>query len=399
MSRRSQPLTDPMQLRILHVVGDSKYGGGDVVIERLASEARRRGHQASVLAGDPVVQERLRKAGVGVVDLDCIWRSVRPFRDLAGLVRLRRHLSAERYDIVHTHTSKAGVIGRLAARWARVPVVIHTVHGFAFHEGSVWHEMLLYCVVERGAAHFCDALVTVSQFHCDWAAQLRIGNVHTRVAIPNGIDPSRVRCSSARAEVRARLGFRDRQILCLTAGRLAKQKGIDILLQALAKVKEESDIHLLLAGDGEERQALERMTQELGLETRVTFLGFRTDLGDLLSAVDMVVLPSLWEGLSISLLEAMAAAKPIVTTDIGSNLEVTGNGKAALIVTVGSVKELAGAIVELARDTKRRAELGAQALVEFERNYREERMLSRYMNLYARLVRAKCGISTVRVAN
>lgn len=376
--------------RILHVVGDSKYGGGSVLIQRLATEAVRRGYDVSVLTTDATFQEHLRNSGVGVVDLDCIWRPIRPLRDLTGLVRLWRYLRKKRYDIVHTHTSKAGFVGRLAARWARVPVVIHTVHGFAFHEASSRYMLLVYSILEKMAARFCDTLVTVSQFHYDWAVQLRIGNERTRLAIPNGIDAARIRPQRARDEVRADLGVREDEIMCLTTGRLAKQKGIDVLLRALATLQYEANLCSILAGDGEERTSLEQMARDLRLSQKVVFLGFRTDLGDLFSAADMVVLPSLWEGLSISLLEAMAAGKPIITTDIGSNMEVVRGGEAARIVHAGSVSELAEAMANLASDRKLREELGSNALAEFQRSYREEVMLARYMALYARLMGENC---------
>jgi glycosyltransferase involved in cell wall biosynthesis len=375
--------------RILHVVGDSKYGGASVLIQRLAAEAQWRGYDASVLTTNPTFQEQLRAAGLRVVALDCIWRPVSAGRDLAGLVRLTRYLSEERYDIVHTHTSKGGFVGRLAARLAGVPVVIHTAHGFAFHEASSRRAFLIYCLLERVAAHFCDALVTVSQFHCDWAARLRIGDARKRLAIPNGIAPNRVRPARGRAAARAELGLGRTEIMCLTTGRLAEQKGLDVLLKALARVKATEPLRAFLAGDGDQREALQRLARDLGVDRKVVFLGFRTDLGDLLAAADMVVLPSLREGLSISLLEAMAAGKAVVATDIGSNLEVVRNGEAARVVRAGSADELAAAIVSLAGDDAARGQLGRKALAIFQAHYREDIMLGRYLALYAELMDAK----------
>src|ERR1035437_2860083 len=372
--------------RILHILGDSKYGGGSVLIEKFAAEAMRHGHRVSVLAKDSTFQEHLRKANVGIVDLDCIWRPIRPLRDFMGLLRLRRYLSKEPYDIIHTHTSKAGFVGRLAARWARIPVVVHTVHGFAFHEGSSRHVLLAYSLLERMAAQFCDALVTVSQFHCDWAARLRIGNAHTRLAIPNGIDPGRVKATRGRAATRKDLGLRDGEIMCLTAGRLAKQKGLDVLIRAVAALPSNVSLRCFLAGDGEERAKLEQMVEGFGLSQKVVFLGFRADLGDLLCAADFVVLPSLREGLSIALLEAMAAGKAIITTDIGSNMEVGRGGESARIVRSGNESGLVLAVAELANNRQLREDLGCKALAEFQRSYREEIMLASYMALYDRLL-------------
>ena len=372
--------------RILHIVGDSQYGGGGVLIQRFAAEAICRGYHASVLTTDPIFQENLRTAGIGVVDLGCIWRPIRPGRDIMGLARLARYLRRERYDIVHTHTSKAGFVGRLAARWARVPVIVHTVHGFAFHEASSPFALRAFASLERAAAHCCDMLVTVSQYHCDWAERLRIGTSEKRVAICNGIDPARVRPNRAKTDVRHELGVSESQCMLLTLGRLARQKGLDILLDAISRLPADFPVCAVIAGDGPERKSLIDTATKLAVEARVRFLGFRTDLGDLLNAADIVVLPSLWEGLSISLLEAMAAGKPIITTDIGSNMEVTRNGEVARIVRAGDVSELAAAMIEVTSNTAYQARLSHLARAEFERRYTECHMLDQYMALYDRLL-------------
>lgn len=372
--------------RILHIVGDSKYGGGGVLIERFATEAIRRGYQASILTTDPVFQKSLRAAGIGVVDLDCIWRPIRPGHDLIGLFRLWRYLKREQYDIVHTHTSKAGFVGRFAARWARIPLIIHTVHGFAFHEQSSPLAVKAFGSLERAAAHYCDALVTVSQYHCTWAERLGIGTSEKRIAICNGIDPARVRPGRQRADMRHELGMSESQCMLLTLGRLAKQKGLDILLDAISRLPADFPVCAVIAGDGPEQKSLMDMAAKLGVGDRARFLGFRTDLGDLLHAADIAVLPSLREGLSISLLEAMAAGKPIITTDIGSNMEVTRNGEVARIVRAGNANELATAIMEVTSNTAYQARLSQLARAEFERKYTERRMLDQYMALYDRLL-------------
>lgn len=379
-----------MDQKILHVVGDSKFGGGGVLITRLAQCAMQHGYDVAVLATNERMKMVLAQAGVKVADCDCIWRPIRLFRDLAGLLKLRRYLRFNRFDVVHTHTSKAGFVGRVAARWADVPVVIHTVHGFAFHEGSSRLTLSTYALLERFAARYCDALVTVSKYHCAWSERLGIGNESTRMAIPNGIDPLRISAVRSRDAIRSELGMERNVTMCLTTGRLAKQKGIDVLLRAVPFIRDEPGIRWFLAGEGEERSKLECLAQELGVSEKVIFLGFRTDLGDLLAAADIVVLPTMREGLSISLLEAMAAGKAIITTDIGSNMEVTCGGRVARIVGAGSVDELAEAIATLASDRKLREEMGIKASAEFHRNYREEVMLGRYMALYARLLDEKC---------
>src|SRR5262245_3326670 len=151
--------------RILHIVGDSRFGGAAYIIAGLAKMAQAEGWAVDALATDPVFQKFARQHGMGIVDIDVIRRPIRPLWDLAGLVRLARFLRRNRYRIVHTHTSKGGFIGRLAARLAGVPVIVHTVHGYAFHEASPALALMFYAAMEKIAARWCDRMISVSEFH------------------------------------------------------------------------------------------------------------------------------------------------------------------------------------------------------------------------------------------
>lgn len=376
-----------MKKRILHVVGDSKYGGGSVIIIRLALAAMEDGFDVDVLATDPVFQDALKAQGIGVVALDCIWRDIRPLRDVFGLWRLRRYLSSHPYDIVHTHTSKAGFVGRAAAWMAKVPAVVHTVHGFAFHEESSRAALRVYSFLERRAANWCHRLVTVSHYHRRWALELGIGDSARIVAIPNGIPATRVAQSRSSEAVRAELGITPGAKVVMAPGRLAPQKGLEYLLEAfdLLSSRGQRDVVLVIVGDGVLREPLKQTCRELGIDDRVIFTGYREDIGDVVSASDYIVLPSLREGLSIALLEAMAAGKPIVTTSIGSNLEATDNGRVARIVPPKDVVALADSIEYLFQHPDVARGLGQGAKERFEACYTERRMLDAYLSLYHEL--------------
>ena len=381
------------EISLLHVVGDSRYGGGVQIIFPLAVRARREGWKVDILTTDPIWQQLIRESGkgVGIVALDVIHRQIRPLWDLEGMRRLTAYLREHPYTIVHTHTSKAGLVGRMAATVANVPVVVHTAHGFAFHEQSSRAARWLYSSIEHYAADCCDAVVCVSRFHRKWALELGIGTPERVVAIPNGLPPERANATRSRAEMRAELQLKDDELMLFSAGRLAPQKGFEYLIRAIPLLERSltRPFRVFLAGEGELREPLEKIARQAGAQQHLQFLGFRNDVTNLWAAADIVVLPSLWEGLSISLLEAMAAAKPIVTTRIGSNYEVVAHEETALLVEPANVEQLTAAILRCAEDRVLCDSLGRRAAELYRSQYTYDRMLDDYMNLYERALETK----------
>jgi glycosyltransferase involved in cell wall biosynthesis len=372
--------------RLLHIAGPSKFGGDSVLILEMGRSAMERGFAVDVMAADPIFQEEIRKAGLGLVDCDVIRHEIRPVADLAAVRSLTSLLRDTPYDIVHTHTSKPGVVGRLAATRAHVPAIVHTVHLFGFHEETGPLATAVYVSVERVAARWCDRIVTVSEHLRDRALELGIGRPEQIVAIPNGVPERRARAQRSPSDVRAALGLGD-GLMMLSTGRLAEQKGLEYLARAVALLGSDvGPFHVVLAGTGPLRDELTGLVAELGIGDRMHLLGYRDDIGDLLNACDVFVMPSLWEGLSISLLEAMAAAKPVITTSIASNCEVTGNGEAALLVPPKDPAALADAMRRLITDTDERQRLGKVGLDVQRTRYSMERMLTAYNELYDELL-------------
>lgn len=376
--------------RILHVVGSSKFGGGSLIILELARAAAQAGFDVAVLATDSDYVNRLHDQGIKTVEVDCVKRPINPVVDALDYRKLRSVIADGRYSIVHTHTSKGGVLGRAAAWRERVPAVVHTVHGFAVHEASRPAAIKAVSLIERWAAARSHRIVTVSEFHRQWAIDLGIAPPEKLLAIPNGIDRGRVGTSRSRNEMRGELGLSDSDFVLLSAGRLAEQKGLDDLIEATAILRSQLgiDAHLLLAGNGPLRPALEEDISARFLENHVSLLGFRDDLGDLLNAADVVAAPSLREGLSISVLEAMAARKPIVASNIASNLELSENGRVAVMVPTEDPATLATSIERLALNPEEASQMGERAQERFEGFYTVDRMTSQYLALYEELLSA-----------
>ena len=381
------------QVKLLHIVGGSGFGGAAKLILRLAQRMQSDGWHVDILTTDPLFQEAAERQGIGVIAIDVIRREIRPWWDLRGLFRLYRFLRRNDYLAVHTHTSKAGFVGRLAAWLAGVPVILHTVHGFAFHERSPRTLRMSYSWLERLAARWCDRIVAVTEFHRRWALELGICGPKKIVAIPNGIAALPPTSQKTVDEIRCRWGVQPEELAVLTPGRLAHEKGLEDLLAAAAILKDRGlPFRWILAGDGPLRRQLETLAQARGVADRFLFLGHREDVADLLAACDIVVLPSVREGLSIALLEAMASRKPIVATRIGGNLAVVSHEETALLVATGDARALSEAVFRCRRDPALREKLVANAVKRWESYYTEGRMFSAYRELYLDLIREKQAI-------
>jgi glycosyltransferase involved in cell wall biosynthesis len=268
---------------------------------------------------------------------------------------------------------------------------VHTVHGFAFHEESPVHVRRFYSTLERLASRWCDRIVSVSEFHRSWAIELGMCTPGQVIAIPNGIAEVARNREAGRAELRREMGAEQDDMVILSMARLAADKGLEYLIEAAAILPETARrVRIVIAGDGPERERLEQLAGHLGVTQRVRFLGFREDVGDLLAASDLVVLPSLREGLSIALLEAMAAGKPIIASSIGSHREVASHAYMARLVRPADARALSEAIAQLSGDEALMARLGRTARAVYENCYTEDRMLHSYKQLYFDLLSEKC---------
>ena len=312
-------------------------------------------------------------------------RAINPIKDFKSIAALIKLIHEEKFDIVQTNTSKGGIVGRIAAKVTGVDFIVHTVHGFAFHEESTKSSIKIYSLIEKAAAHCCDYMITVNDFHKDWAIELNIAPESKLLSIPNGLDVKRVEPTLDRETVRKEVGIDEEEIALFTIGRLAQEKGIDYLIDAMTMLKKDevkSNYHLYIVGVGEIEESLKKKVKELDIESRITFMGYRNDISNLLVAADIVILPSFREGLSIALLEAMAAEKPIITTDIGSNLTVVNDREEALVVESKNAYELKEAIKELLEDDKLRTTLSANGKKMFEANFTKELMEDRYTKFF-----------------
>jgi len=276
-----------------------------------------------------------------------------PSRDPRALVDLYLFLRKNPYHVVHTHNSKAGFIGRLAAVLARVPVIVHTVHGFAFHDQEPPWRRFLFRNLERLASRWCQKMIFISQPLLDWALRERIVGKEKTVKIYSGIPLERFQPVQKEEKDRIRskwqLGPEDAVIGVVS--KLWEGKGHGILIQALKELERDiREIKLVVVGEGYLHDDLQAMVHRLGLQDRVLFTGFQMDVSEIIAAFDVAVLPSFFEGMGRVILEAMAMARPVVASRVGGIPDLVQDGRNGFLVQPGSVGELASAIKKLLLD-------------------------------------------------
>jgi glycosyltransferase involved in cell wall biosynthesis len=333
-----------------------------------------------------VAARRIRATKVPELGRGIQWRS--DLKALYGLVRL---MFRERPDIVHTHTAKAGALGRVAAlaynvtrRRGRRCVVIHTFHGHIFIGYFGPRATAAVRWIERGLALITDRIVTISASQkYDICTRYRIAPESKSEVVELGIELNPLLGLEGPGRLRQALGFAPDHVVFGYVGRFVTIKDLPTLIRAFAQVARRVErARLALVGDGEERRRLEALVAELKLAERVRFVGWRQDVEEVYGALDVCVLSSLNEGTPVALIEAMAAAKPVVATAVGGVEDVVKDGRTGLVVPARDVDRLADAMLRLAEDPALRSSLGRMARCEVAGRFSSERLIARIGDIY-----------------
>lgn len=287
--------------------------------------------------------DQLAALGVHVHEIPMA-RSISPGSDWRHVKQLTKLFKQYQPDVVHTHSSKAGVLGRVAAGRAGCTATVHTPHTFAFLFDNMFSapKRYLFKAIETHLAKRTARMIAVSEGEAATMSAARVvANERVRV-VPNGVDPAAWKTASATD--RASIGVPVDAPMVLVAGLLNAAKGQDLAIDAIGKL---DGVHLVLAGHGEDQAALESQVKRLGLQARVHLLGWREDLAGLMAAADLLLLPSRWEGMPYVVLEAMAAGKPVLATRVDGARDLVQDGVNGALVDVGDCAGLAKGLGEL----------------------------------------------------
>jgi glycosyltransferase involved in cell wall biosynthesis len=372
-------------LRILQVIDGLNIGGAEVLLVDLVRKLREAGHQVQVAYSTPgPMAARLASMGVPLTRLPRLAR-VDPFL-LFGLVKLMRR---EKPDIVHTHLFKSDLHGRMAARLTGVPVVLSTSHN-----NDAWAKRAPLGWLYGRTARLADRVIAVSDEVRDYQIKYTFLSPEKIITIDNGVDLRRFEGQDeAGCAVRTELGIASDAPLVGVIGRLSPQKDHATFLHAAAQIHAALPAaRFLIVGDGPLRNDLIAQARALGLEHVLIFTGLRGDIPAVLSALDVLVASSRWEGLPIILLEGMAAARPIVSTAVGGVPGVVTDGESALLVPHSSPTALAEATLRVLGDPALARKLSAAALERVREKYSLESMHKQTLALYEELWQKKLGV-------
>jgi glycosyltransferase involved in cell wall biosynthesis len=382
--RRAAPaFPEPRRINVLFLVESMEVAGAEQVVLSLAQGLDRARFRPLVgcLVDEGPLAEILRRDRIPVFAL-----GKRPGFDVSVVRRLMRVLRDEQVDVVHTHVWNADVWGRFSAWLARVPVRMMTAHSV-----DVW-KTRAHLAVDWGLARVSDHVVCVSAAVRDFYHQ-RAGVPDRKLSvILNGIDAAPFDAPVDVAAKRRELGVPVEGPLCSVIARLLPEKGHRFMVAAMPRIREAfPHASLLVVGNGATRADLEKQARDLGLlDAGVRLLGERRDVPEILKASDVFVLPSsVREGLSISLLEAMASRRPVVVTDVGGNRETVGDGKSGIVVPPADSDALADGVLRVLRDPALARRLGDAARARVDGEFGVARMVRQTEDLYEGLLAGK----------
>jgi len=374
-------------MKILRIITRLNIGGPAIHAVLLTKGLRFKTQlvTGSVGEGEGDMSYLAEEKGVRPILIPELGRKIRWRDDIVAFLKLYRLIKKEKPDIIHTHMAKAGTLGRLAGIVAGVPIRIHTFHGHVFQGYFNPLATKLFIIIERVLARFCQRIVTISpaQYH-QLCYDYKIAPRDRFVLIPLGFDLAPFLNSETQAgRLRKELDIPLETYLIGIIGRLTPVKNHRLFFRAAREVlKREPEVKFLVIGDGELREELNAFVKKLGIEEKVIFLGWRRDMDLIYADLDVVVLTSINEGTPVTLIEAMASAKPVVATRVGGVPDVVKDGVNGILVPPEDAAGLAQGMLKLLKDKGLREDFGRAGREFVRERFSQDRLIMDMENLY-----------------
>jgi glycosyltransferase involved in cell wall biosynthesis len=349
------------------------------------------------------LEDQARASGVRLLLVPEMRREIHAWRDTQTFLALTRMLRELKPHIVHTHSSKAGILGRMAAKRAGVPVIIHTIHGQAFHENLNWLTYQLFLRLERHVARYTDKIISVADAMTDQAVAAGVAPRERFVTIRSGMEVNTfLECDKLREATRRQYGFEPDQVVVGKIARIAPLKGYEYMLELCRQLSpKHPKLRFMFVGDGQLRQEIEAEAGRAGVRDRIVFAGLvpASQIPACISAMDIVVHTSLREGLARVLPQALISGKPAVSFDIDGAREVVQNGETGYLVEPRSVPGLLEAVEKLIDDPALRATMGQRGRELCARPFDKDVMVQEIGQVYRKFIpRPPSGVDPKRIA-
>lgn len=383
------------QIRVLHPITRLIIGGAQENTMLTAQLLDKTMWDVTVVSGPQTgsegsLIETVRERGIELVLEPTLVREVNPVQDFLALIRLTQLMRRGGYQIVHTHSSKAGILGRWAAKLAGVPVIIHTVHGWGHHDRQRPLVRAYYILLEKLTLPITDKLIAVTGKDIDKGLRDGIGRAENYTVIRSGIELDRFgHPQVARAETRCAWGIPADVPLVGTVTRLSPQKApLDFVRAAATVARQYPQVWFMMVGDGPLRAEVEALAREVGIADRLVLTGLRRDVPELMAAFDIFVLSSLWEGLPRVLPQAMATGLPVIATACDGSAEAVASGENGFLVPPGEPQVLAQQVMTLLADPAVAQQMGTAGQRRAQ-EFSDQGMVAAIANLYQELLREK----------
>jgi len=385
------------KIKIVRIITRLNIGGPAIHTALLTKELNDDLFESILICGNVSKDEGdmgyiAKRYGIEPICIPSLGKKINPFLDIIAFYRILRYIRKVKPDIVHTHTAKAGVLGRLAAVFAGVPVKAHTFHGTVFHGYFANRRTAFFMKIERMLARFTDAIVAISQSQKkDVVAKYRITSPEKCHIIKLGFDQDRLLSLVEERDVfRKKFKFEKDDILVGVVGRLVPIKNHKMFINAADYAIKNADgglrnrLRFVVVGDGEDKTELMAYVKFKRLDDKIIFAGWSRNTEEVYADLDIVALTSINEGTPVSLIEAMAASKPVVSTDVGGVRDTVGD--AGILVESGDYRAMGDEILELAKSSEKRHDLGLRGQILVREAYRKERLVRELSALYRGLV-------------
>jgi glycosyltransferase involved in cell wall biosynthesis len=383
------------KIKVAQVITRMDWGGSPDIVSITCSRLDPELYDVTLVVGQtryPSVKmkEFLKKWNSKIVSIPQLRRNINPIYDLYAFIKLYSLFRSEKFDIVHTHTAKAGVLGRIAAYFSGRPVIIHTPHGHNFYGyfGPIGSKMVV--IIERLLGRFSDKIICLTELEKKDYIRFKIAKEDKLSLIHLGLELDDYDKPSGKSKIKIDFNIGPEENLVAMIGRLEPVKGPQYFVKAAVEVAKQNNItKFILIGEGSLRKTLEEKVGKLGFNEKIIFAGWREDIPEILSDLDILVLPSLNEAVGMVLIEAQAKGMAVIATNVGGIPEIVKDKQTGILVRPGDYLGLARAINHLLADREKRLVMG-QAGKEWVRSrFKAEEMVSNISGIYQKLIKQK----------